>query len=426
MYRLTGGAKYLEGARRWMLTLASWDPRGVTSHLVKFNKGVGHTEAAMPMLDRMSLAWDWMGDQLTPGERRKVLACITERGNQVLRQLESTDFLSVPVSNHSGRVIAFLGNAGLAFLGDIPDAEKWLDYTLRAYLTSSPSYGGDDGGWAQGVSYWSHYIYCHVNFAEALRIATGMDLLKKPFFRHTGYFGLYFLPAYAPRGGFGDGAYHRPMESSGVLVNALAEALRDPVLKWHAEGLARTSEKNEAKWREWYTEDVYETLFAIDASALAPVPPKKLDGSRYFRDVGWVAMHSDLGNAQNDVWAMFKSSRYGSSSHSHGDQNTFQLYAYGRSLAIEAGYHPGTSPHDMLYMRQTRSHNGILVNGRGQPPTLWDAAGRIEEYKREGIVTLARGQSADAYNVPNPPRDAPVEEVLQRARAADGTESRKL
>jgi hypothetical protein len=402
-YRLTGDPKYLAGARRWLLALAGWDPRGVTSYLVKFDKGTGHTEAAMPMLDRMSLAWDWIGDRLTADERRRVLASITERGNQLLRQMEQTDFLSVPVSNHSGRAIAFLGNAGIAFLGDIPDARKWLDYTLRAYLTSSPGYGGDDGGWAQGISYWSHYIYCHVNFAEALRIAIGVDLLKKPFFRHTGYFGLYFLPAYAPRGGFGDGGYHRPMESSGVLVGRLAAAHQDPVLQWHADALARTSEKNHAKWREWYTEDIYETLYAVPDATVKPEPPVRLDGSRHFPDVGWVAMHSDLGNADNDVWAMFKASRFGSSSHSHGDQNSFQLYAYGRSLAIEAGYHPGTSPHDMLYMRQTRSHNDILVNGRGQPPTLWEAAGEIQEYRSEGIVTVARGEAGGAYNVRQAP-----------------------
>jgi hypothetical protein len=130
-------------------------------------------------------------------------------------------------------------------------------------------------------------------------------------------------------------------------------------------------------------------------------PPATLDGSRYFADVGWVAMHSALGDASNDVWALFKSSRFGSYSHSHADQNTFQFYAYGRPIALDGGYHPALgSPHDALYSRQTRAHNGILVNGRGQPPTTWDAAGRIEEFRREGILTLARGQAAEAYNTP--------------------------
>jgi hypothetical protein len=400
-YRITGDSKYLEGARRWLLTLAGWDPKGITSHNLKFAGGSGNDEASMPMLERMSLAWDWVGDKLTPEERQTVLAAMTERGDQVLRTLKAQDFLSHPFNNHSGRAIAFLGPAGLAFLGDIPEAEKWLDYVLRAELTSYPSYGSDEGGWAQGLSYWSFYIYCHTNFAQALRQATDTDLLQKPFFRNTGYFGVSFLPPYAPRGGFGDGAYHRPNESGGVLVDTLADAYRDPVLKWQAKGVAEIGERNQTKWREWFAEDVYATLKAADPSTIQPESPSKLDGSRYLSDIGWVAMHSALGDAESDVWALFKSSGRGSYSHSHADQNSFQLYAYGRALAVDSGYYPAYgSPHDNLYTRQTLAHNGILVNGRGQATHTWDAAGDIQEYKREGIITLVRGEAAEAYNYP--------------------------
>ncbi|MCC6264249.1 MAG: DUF4962 domain-containing protein, partial [Bryobacterales bacterium] len=287
-YRVTGDEKYREAARDWLLNLASWDPKGITSHGLPLHAGgIGNDEASMPMLERMSLAWDWIGDTLTPEERRKVLASMTERGNQVLRVLEKEDFLSHPFGNHSGRAIAFLGTAGLAFLGDIPEAEQWLDYVLRAELTSYPSFGGDDGGWSQGLSYWSFYIYSHANFAVALRQATGTDLFKKPFFQNTGYFGLYFIPPYAPSGGFGDSAYHRPNESAGVLADTLAEANGDPVLKWYADGIAAMGERNQTKWREWFIEDVYETLQAGDASALQPEAPSKLDGSKHMKDIGW-------------------------------------------------------------------------------------------------------------------------------------------
>jgi hypothetical protein len=400
-YKITGEPKYLDGARHWLLTLAGWDPKGITSHNLRFAHGRGNDEASMPMLERMSLAWDWIGDKLTLEERRKVLDSMTERGNQVLRTLEKEDFLSHPFNNHSGRAIAFLGPAGLAFLGDIPEAEKWLDYVLRAELTSYPSYGSDEGGWAQGLSYWSFYIYSHANFAQALRQISDTDLLQRPFFRNTGYFGLYFLPPYAPRGGFGDGAYHPPNESGGILVDTLADAHCDAVLKWQARGVAAMGETNQTKWREWFAEDLYETLKAADASTLQPEPPAKLDGSKYLTDIGWVAMHSALGDAANDVWALFKSSSRGSYSHSHADQNSFQLYAYGRALAIDAGYYPAYgSPHDNLFTRQTRAHNGILVNGRGQPSHTWEASGDIREYKREGIVTLVRAEAGQAYNYP--------------------------
>jgi hypothetical protein len=404
-YRITGRAEYLEGARQWLRTLASWDPRGITSHGIPLPEGgIGNDEASMPMLERMALVWDWIGSRLPAHERARVIAVMTERGNQVLRKLEADDFLSHPFNNHSGRAIAFLGQTGLAFLGDIPDANKWLDYVLRAYLTSYPPWGGDAGGWSQGISYWSFYVYCHTNFAIALRETTGVDLFRLPFFRNTGYFPVYFQPPYAPGGAFGDGGYHRPSEVGGLLTELLADTLGDPILKWQARGVARRGEKNTTRWREWFMEDVYGLLREGRDMGLDAKSPAGLDGSRYLPDIGWVAMHSALGDAENDVWALFKSSPIGTASHSHADHNTFQLNGYGEPLAIDGGYYPSYgTPHDNLYTRQTKAHNGVLVNGRGMPPHIWNATGAIASYDRKGLITMVRGSAAGAYNLPQPP-----------------------
>lgn len=403
-FRLTGEARYLEGARRWMMNLASWDPKGITSHGLPLADGSkGNDEASMPMLERMAMGWDWIGDRLTPAERAKVLEVMAERGNQVLRLLHKQDFLSHPFSNHEGRVLAFLGLAGLSFLGDLPDAEQWLDYVLRCYLTSYPAWGGDEGGWAQGASYWSSYLYWLTTFAEALRGVTGVDILQRPFYRNTGYFAVFMHPPYSPRGAFGDGGYHPPSETGRMLLEYFAQTFRDPVLSWQARSIQVAPDPPEAlRWREWFMEDVA-SVWRAGAALVPPQPPTGLDGSRHFADIGWVAMHSALGDAHEDVWALFKSSRFGSFNHSHADQNTFQLNAYGRALLIDSGYYPWYgSPHDVLWTRQTRAHNGILVNGRGQPPFDWAADGRIDSYERRGMVTIVRGQAAGAYNRPQP------------------------
>ena len=403
-WKLTGDRKYLDAAKRWMLVLASWDPRGVTSHAVPQPNGSdGNDEASMPILERMSFGWDWIGSELTPEERAKVLAAMTERGNQVLAHLEKEDFISHPFPNHSGRVLAFLGDAGFSFLGDIPDAEKWLDYVLRCYLTSYPGWGGDQGGWAQGLSYWSAYVYYLTSFAEALRGSTDIDLFRRPFYRQTGYLAVYFQPPYAARGAFGDGGERPPTEGQQVLVERFADAFDDPVLRWRAATMSEAATPAKpGDWREWLMEDVGAVL-AAKAPATPPAvkPPTEMDGSRYLADIGWVAMHSALGDGANDAWALFKASRFGSFSHSHGDQNTFQLNAYGRALLIDSGYYPWYgSPHHALWYRQTNAHNGILINGRGQPPYSWAANGEIESYQRKGPITLARGQAAAAYNQP--------------------------
>ncbi|MCX6623088.1 MAG: heparinase II/III family protein [Acidobacteria bacterium] len=190
-----------------------------------------------------------------------------------------------------------------------------------------------------------------------------------------------------------------------MLVERFAEAFDDPVLRWRAQTMASVVVPSKYdQWREWLMEDVGAVLHGKPGVAKAATPPVDLDGSRYLADIGWAAMHSALGNEQNDVWALFKSSRFGSFSHSHGDQNTFQLNAYGRALLIDSGYYPWYgSPHHALWYRQTNAHNGILVNGRGQPPYSWAANGDVEAYERKGPVTLVRGQAAAAYNQPQEP-----------------------
>jgi hypothetical protein len=176
------------------------------------------------------------------------------------------------------------------------------------------------------------------------------------------------------------------------------------VLKWQARGVAKHGEKNTTRWREWFLEDLYAVLREGREPGIAPQSPAGLDGSRYLPDIGWVAMHSALGDAASDVWALFKSSPIGTASHSHADHNTFQLYAYGEALVIDSGYYPSYgTPHDNLYTRQTRAHNGIVVNGRGMPPHTWNATGAIERYERIGPITVVRGEAAEAYNLPQPP-----------------------
>jgi hypothetical protein len=414
MYKITGDAKYLENARRWMLHLASWNPRGITSHDVpQPNGSQGNDEASMPILERVALGWDWVGDQLSAEERRRILASMTERGNQVLQLLQhNIDFLSHPFSNHEGRVLAFLGLAGISFLGDIPEAEQWLDYVIRCYLTSYPGWGSDEGGWAQGVGYWSSYVLWLSNFGDALRRVTDVDIFRRPFYRNTGYLSLYFHPHYARRSAFGDGGDRPPSEGERLLVDYFAETFKDPVLKWHATSITARERPGESSQRDQWMAGGIQDVFAalrFRTAQISPKPPAGLDGSRYLSDIGWAAMHSALGDAGNDVWALFKSSRFGSFSHSHADQNTFQLNAYGEPLLIDSGYYPWYgSPHDGLWTRQTWAHNGVLVNGRGQPPHRWEAGGEIEAFERHGSVTVVRGQAAGAYNVPQ------TDSILQR------------
>ncbi len=408
-WKVTGEQKYLDGAGKWLVHLAGWDPDGVTSYNLPLPDGsTGNDEAGMPMLERMALVYDWIADELSPEDKEVVLSSLRRRGEQVMEYYRDVDFISAPWSNHAVRVLAFLGMASVSCLGEFPEAEQWLEYVMRCYLSTFPTWGSDDGGWAQGLSYWSAYMGWHTNFLDALRSATGIDLYKKAFFRNNGYFAVYFHPPYAQRGGFGDHGEAAPNLPEKLMLFKYAAALHDPVLQWQAEnikvpgGIESKLQVKDGQWNwyEWFVEDAFDVL-SPRPQDLRPQAPTELADTRWLKDIGWVALHSALGEPDHDVWALFKASRYGSFSHSHADQNSFQLNAWGRPLLIDSGYYPWFgSPHHNLWTRQSVAHNAVLVDGRGQGSSSMEAAGEILRYKPVGPVTFVTGDATAAYNVP--------------------------
>ena len=409
IWKITGESKYLEGAKKWLVNLAGWDPNGITSYNLPLPDGShGNDEAGMAMLERMAIGYDWIGDELNSEEKALVLLSLKERGKQMLDYYTSEDFISEPWSNHAVRALAFTGLAGLATLGDLPEAEKWLDYVIRCYLTSFPTWGSDDGGWSQGLSYWSAYVLWQTNFIDALSLCSDVNLYNKPFFSNNGYFAVYFHPPYAVRGGFGDHGEAAPTLAEKLLIQRYARAYNDPVLLWQADNIhfddnylnQLQAVLANREWNEWFMEDVVAILTA-PPSGLKPNSPAGLPQAKLLRDIGWATMHSDLGNAENDVWVLFKSSPYGSFSHSHADQNSFQVNAYGKALIIDSGYYPWYgSPHHNLWTRMTRAHNSILINGRGQSYGTMAASGTIEEFEYMEALTVVTGECARAYNLP--------------------------
>ncbi len=409
VWKITGEQKYLDGAKKWLVHIASWDPNGITSHNLPLPDGsIGNDEAGMAILERMAIAYDWIGEELNTEEKSLVLSSLKERGNQLLDYYTEKDFISAPWSNHAVRALAFTGLAGLSALGELPEAEKWLEYVIRCYLTSFPTWGGDDGGWSQGLSYWTAYVLWQTNFLDALQLCSDVDLYKKPFFRNNGYFAVYFHPPYATRGGFGDHGEAAPNLAEKLLVQKYARAFKDPVLLWQAENIHYDESHlnrlqvvpGKMDWKEWFMEDVI-AILSTPPSNLNPTSPAGMPQAKLLRNIGWTAMHSDLGNAENDVWMLFKSSPYGSFSHSHCDQNSFQVNAFGKALIIDSGYYPWYgSPHHNLWTRMTMAHNAILINGRGQPHGTMAASGTIENFEPTEALTIVTGECARAYNLP--------------------------
>jgi len=331
------------------------------------------------------MAYDWLYDKLAPTERETVVKAIAERGRILFRRHTGRNcILSYPYDSHGQTSIGYMALVALAVAGDVPEADEWLEYTIKGYANSFPPWGGADGGWSQGVTYWEGSSYTASACADALRSATGIDLYQKPWYRQNGYFKMYCHPPWCTMSHFGDAHPEGPGALGRNSLARCAAIYGDPYLQWCADRIPGRM-------------DTSPYGYFLYSSHVTPKPPFDLTQARLFRDVGWAAMHSRL-YAPDDVMLMAKSSWYGSCSHSHADQNSFVIYAYGEPLAIDSGYYPWwMSPHHKAWSLQTKAHNCILVDGEGQPIQDITAKGQCVGWLAGPGSAFWEGEAAPAY-----------------------------
>lgn len=378
-YVLTREDRFGAEAKRIALHLASWDPSGSTSYR---NADQAFREIAV----KLALAYDWLYPMLDEAERAIIREAVVTRA-RVLYEDFSRRLHEQPYDSHAQTAIGYLGTITLAVLGDAPEAITWFDYVLPVYTALFPPWGGDAGGWSQGVTYQQWSIDYGACFWLALKNATGVDYFDRPWYRNAGYFKLYFHPPLMKRSHFGDGNDSKPSNLDAQNMAYLASQTGNGYFKWYAEQLKFLTTRLDPRAFLWLPD--YQ---AIDSKNPADLPP-----SVHFPDIGWVAMHSRLGDP-NGVSLFFKSSPYGSYNHSHADQNSFVLYAFGEPLAIDTGaYDAYGSEHDKGWTRQTKAHNAVLIGGEGQP--IWDmnATGQITAFYHSPGLDYTAADAAGAY-----------------------------
>lgn len=394
MYLVTGEEKYGREAARWLMHLASWRADRVALR----NNDEQFIQATRPMI----FAYDWAYDALTPQERSTLektliyrIGLLSEDQKRLFsltKQTEPSSSLSHPM-----RFISTVGQGGLAMFFEHKDAPEYLAWVYEYYNRQFPVWGGADGGWAEGLDYWSSGLSQHLRFLDAMKQLGFDDPLKRGFFRNNPYFAMFNLMPY-PSSSFGDLTnIVKPDSNRALLLEKYALINHDPYPLAFSRKLA-----------DRYPDEMpYYTFNAIDSmlhlwrkgqAALPEVDLADLPQSRYFADIGWVTMHSQLGDKNHDIMLLLKSSPYGSASHSHNDQNAFVINAFGEPLAIQSGYRDWyDSAHHKGWTRLTQSKNAILIDGEGQPSKDPDAKGSIRHYFSGTGFTFTTGDAGPAY-----------------------------
>ena len=385
VYVLTGEEKYGLAAKKHLLNLLDWELDGVASLDESFD------EIGLRIARTGAQAYDWLYDLMTEDEREAVKQMLIARGDQMLARLERRDFLHKSAYSHDGRLPGYLVEFSIA-LAEEPRAQVWMDYAMRTLLTVFPHWGGIDGGWAEGINYSLSYNERFITPLQSLYEATGYDLWNKSYFRNMRHFLVYCASPEGEIMPFGDNEHH-PLSYRGGDLYAILKfhslKHKDPETRWWIEQLdtERTTDRFNAM-HEIILED-----------SLEPNKPSSMKPDRAFRGIGWAALHSDILNPKNDLMLLFKSSPYGSVSHSHADQNSFVIMKGGNALANTSGarYPQHQSPFHFQYSNLTVAHNALLINGEGQIDRSALASGGIADFKSTPHMGYVAGDAQRCY-----------------------------
>lgn len=385
-WRVTGRENIWQDLRRRALHLASWDPRG-SSGLASQDQSTRSIAWAL------AIAFDWGHERFATAERAAILSVLRIRVNNLYEDVagDPPRIAAMPYDSHRAHTLGRIAALSLILAGEAPESAEWVVNAVPAYLATLSPWGGEDGGYANGASYANWDIGESLLAWDVIRWTTGIDVAAMTWPQAFGRYLAYFLPPGTPAGAFGDGAEVARRAEWAHYGKLYAARLPGEVSAWYA--------------RQQFGEDT--STFPILIAPARPTGGAPLHAgipdAAFFPSIGWAAMHSSLQDRAR-VSVYFKSSPYGSFNHSHADQNSFVVNAFGRALAIDSGYYDYYgSPHWKSWYKQTVAHNAITYDGgKGQSlgrNGLGDMAarGEIIEFRHTADYDVATGDATPAY-----------------------------
>ena len=382
-YLLTGEKKYGEASRRLLVDAAQWDPEGISSIMAPYGDEVG-----LGLLKASAEVYDWIYDLLSDGEREQVAGMLGARADQMIRQLERSDYTFKPEGSHNGRLPGFLLEHAIACAED-ERAVAWAEYALKIIATNFPHWAGYEGGWAQGVSYGLSYNSRDIVPFHAWKLATGHDIWLKPYYQNQPWFFYYVVSPVGEIKPFGDTEHEGVrMSQPKTLLNYHGHRLQDGRLCAWGDNV-QNADGGVSVFPGILVEN---TPVAGDAETIPQ--------DRAFRGVGWGVLHSDIEQPDQDFMVSFRSSPFGGVSHGHASQNDFTVMKGGRALICAGGlrFPQHGTPFHNEYAQQSISHNCVLVNGEGAINRDGNRGGEIFDFKTADTFGYVCGEAENAYD----------------------------
>jgi hypothetical protein len=363
LWRLRKEQVYLNEAIKRGDQLASLTPTGPTSYA---NQDQATRQIALSLIKTIDL----LPGDLDAARRNKWLDIVRIRTTEMFNNLAGDNgrLDQFPFDSHGNTLMIFMALISSLALDDIPEAQKWFDFSFRSYVNTPSPWAGPEGGYANGTAYAEYAAGYMVALWDSINQATGVNMYAKPWTLGFLDFAMMLTPPGAKVHAFGDGSETKPDPR---VFRAFAQRMVNPRANWFQSKLTGIEDGMAVLEAPYPMPIAGNTVFS---------PPSN---EAYYPSTGWVAIHSDIGNT-NRTSFYFKSSPYGSFNHSHGDQNGLLLSVAGQPLLVKAGWYDWYgSPLWTDWYHQTKSQNAITFDGgKGQ---LVD--GYREQLQRNGKIT---------------------------------------
>lgn len=282
--------------------------------------------------------------------------------------------------------------AALVMYGKYPLAGEYLEYSYELWTARAPASGFNrDGNWHNGTSYFSANAVTLSYVPSLFGYLTKTDFLQHPWYKNAGIGMLYSWQPQSLSAGFGDGHEKnngKPLRIRSAFADFMARTTGDPYATWYSSLDDRYKTESETR------------LYRMACGRQRPLSddlPADAPKAVWFKDTGEMIANSNLKDYKHNISLSFRSSPFGSGSHTHSNQNAFNLHYGGKAVYHAVGHYMNfADPHNLLSYRHTRAHNTLLIDGIGQPFTT-RAYGNIVRMFNGEYISYALGDASNAY-----------------------------
>jgi hypothetical protein len=167
---------YFEPARRWALAGAK-----IWKNEAQNKPDASKAYSVLRILKALAVAYDLLYDRLTDGERAQLRETLAAVGHEYFIFFADPTAAGQGYNKHHGSVDAApLGVVALAVLGEVPEAQAWLDRMVEKHVNYLLPHALTPSGTSdQSSNFWASTLHYRIFFLDALRRVTGRDLFAE-------------------------------------------------------------------------------------------------------------------------------------------------------------------------------------------------------------------------------------------------------